>query len=133
MFRVSIETNFITVSERVTLTTNTHEEKPLYGHLQCSFEIPMCSERLVRTLPLNGSFHTNRPKNLQMLSQKKISHVILKHKRLCSNDLPSYAQRKDKGGEVGLGEVIVDLEFSWKSDCVLFLQRRFVMLHQGPL
>lgn len=98
-----------------------------------ALKFPCVLRRLVRTLPLNGSFHTNRPKNLQMLSQKKISHVILKHKRLCSNDLPSYAQRKDKGGEVGLGEVIVDLEFSRKSDCVLSLQRRFVMLHQGPL
>lgn len=71
-----METNFITVSERVTLTTNTHEEKPLYGHLQCRFEIPMCSERLARTLPLNGSFHTNRP--------KKFTDVIPEENFSCS-------------------------------------------------
>lgn len=68
-----------------------------------------------------------------MLSQKRISHVLLKHKSFCSNDLPSYTQRKDGGGEMGLGEVIVDLEFSWKRDRALSHQRRFVMLHQGPL
>lgn len=69
----------------------------------------MYSESLVRNLPLNSSFHANRPKNLQILSRKRISHVLLKHKSLYSNDLPSHAQRKDGAGGVGVGEVIVDL------------------------
>lgn len=99
MFRVSIETNLVAMSERVILTTNTHRKKNPYMDT-CSAALK-CSESLVRTPPLNSTFLPNKQKNLQALSQKRISHVVLKYKSLFSNDWLRHAQSKDGGEKSG--------------------------------
>lgn len=89
------------MSECVTLTTTlTGRKNPIWTLVEELWNAYVFWEPTKNSI-CKSIFQANKPKNLQMWSQKRTPHVILKYNRLCSSDWPSHGQSKEGDGRVG--------------------------------